>query len=206
MEEQVKKSHYLFNHYVDIKRWSSYYSQISETVEASPQKVLVIGVGDGIVIEILKMQGIEVYTMDFDSALNPDYKLDVRDLDELPQRFDVILCCQVLEHIPFYDFEPTLDKLMLKTNYLILSLPIQHSRPLSFFKFQRAFLKKIVFSVPRYNKIFQFNGEHYWEINTKGYLKSKISKLISKNYHICKKFIQPNNVYHFYYVVKNKSK
>lgn len=204
MEVQVTKANYFFNRYVDKKRWASYYDQINEALAVSPRKLLVIGVGDGIVVEILRMQGIEVYTMDFDASLNPDFNLDVRNIDELPLNFDVILCCQVLEHIPFADFEATLDKLMEKTNRLVLSLPMQHSRPFSFFKIQRAFFKRIAFSVPRYNKVFHFDGEHYWEMNTKGYLKSKISKIIAQKYHICKSYIQPDNVYHFYYIIENE--
>ncbi|MDA3879917.1 MAG: methyltransferase domain-containing protein [Prolixibacteraceae bacterium] len=204
MSVQVNKTHYLFDRYVDKKRWASYYSQISEVVEVSPQKVLVVGVGDGIIVEILKMQGIEVLTMDFDAALNPDFELDVRNINEISTHFDVIICCQVLEHLPFGDFEQTLDKLMDKTSRLVLSLPIQHSRPFSFFKFQRAFSKNISFSVPRFNKKFQFDGEHHWEMNTKGYLKSKISGLINKKHLILKSYIQPDNVYHFYYILEHK--
>jgi hypothetical protein len=202
---QVKETHYFFNEYVDKKRWASYYSQIKEVVKVSPRNVLVIGVGDNIVVEILKMQGIEVYTVDFDETLKPDFTLDVRNIDEISMHFDVILCCQVLEHMPFSDFKPILDKIMVKTDKLILSLPIQHSRPLSFFKIQRAFTSQILFSVPRFNKNFEYNGEHHWEVNTKGYLKTKISDVIKHDYDICREYIQPDNVYHYFYIIGPKS-
>ncbi len=203
---QVKETHYFFKQYVDKKRWSSYYSQIKEVVEFSPRNVLVIGVGDNIVVEILKMQGIEVYTMDFDETLKPDFTLDVRDIDQIPMHFDTILCCQVLEHMPFKDFKPTLDKMMGKTEKLILSLPIQHSRPFSFFKIQRAFIRHILFSVPRFNKRFEFDGEHHWEMNTKGYLKKKISAIIKHDYDICREYIQPENVYHYFFIIGHKAR
>lgn len=51
---QVKAEHYSFLKYVNEARWLSYYTQIRETLSVNPRKVLVIGVGDHIVPDILE--------------------------------------------------------------------------------------------------------------------------------------------------------
>lgn len=63
---------------------------------------------------ILKEVGVNVYTFDFNNALEPDFCGDVANITEvLPEDFkvDVILCCEVLEHLPYENFEPMLNQL-----------------------------------------------------------------------------------------------
>jgi hypothetical protein len=43
---------------LDLARWNSYRHQIAETMFLNPQTVLIVGVGDNVVWEILSKQGI----------------------------------------------------------------------------------------------------------------------------------------------------
>lgn len=197
---QVNKEHYDFSNYVDIYRWGSYYSQVLETVQFKPKSVLVIGVGDNIVPSIiqcvsLKWGGI-VDTFDFDKQLSPTYIGDVRNINEIIEnKYDVIVCCQVLEHISFEYFDDILRRISFCLNlegHFILSLPqsaYQH------------FLIDLKFVLPRikqFRRIITFNrrgswdmfenDQHFWEIGFKGYHLNKIFHTVSKYYRILKQY------------------
>lgn len=112
---QVKSEHYMFKSYVSSERWDSYYYQIRETLECeNARRVLVIGVGDGIVPSIIKMMNdkIDVDTFDIDGTLNPNICGDITQLSlKIKQKYDVIVCCQVCEHIKFGKFDRILNEL-----------------------------------------------------------------------------------------------
>ncbi len=202
MKTQVEENHYDFNKYVNLKRWNSYYIQIREAMKLNPQKVLLIGIGDGIVANILKQQGVQVFTMDYDVSLDVDYVKDIKEVDTIKDHFDVVLCCQVLEHLPFSEFYATIEKLMCISSNLVLSLPIQHNRKLSIFKFQKLFWGEIKFSVPKYRKHFKFDGQHYWELNTKGYLRKSIVETLNKKYKVLNNFTLAENTYHHFFIIQ----
>ena len=211
MKVQVKKSHYNFEKYVDEHRWDSYYWQIVEALKAEGDNILVIGVGDGIVIDILKKYGRNVTTLDFDSKLKPDVTGSVTEIDKLVDgKYDAILCCQVLEHIPFGEFEGIIrmikDKLN-KSGIFILSLPncsIQWKINLKVPKMP--VLDKRILTKKPFQKDWDIEkdgfGEHYWEINAKGTEEKVVKKLLRKYYTIEKRFIPSNNLYHIFYVLK----
>ncbi len=91
-----------------------------------PRSVCEIGVGPGLVSEVLRKVGIEVTTVDVEPSVVPDVLADVRRLPFDDLRFDASLCCQVLEHLPFEDFGVSLCELRRITRgHLVLSLPDQ---------------------------------------------------------------------------------
>ena len=125
---QVSKEHYDFCRYVHLKRWNSYYHQIESTLylcqNGGWNDILLIWVWDWIVVDMLKRNGLNVTTFDFDKNLNPDIVWDVTKIDEIvSKKYDVVVCCEVLEHIPFEMFETTIKKLSKTTNNMVLSLP-----------------------------------------------------------------------------------
>jgi hypothetical protein len=201
---QVEKEHYDFDNYVSLPRWNSYWSQIAETMALKPQTVLIIGIGDNLVGEILLKRGIKVYTFDFDSTLKPDFVGDIRNIGTIlnGKHFDVILCCQVLEHLPYDRFESILQKLKQITDNVIISLPYF---PINFFLIVKLPLighMRIDINIHRFHKKLKFNGEHYWEIGWKGYTKRKITKSIRKFFTITKCFVVPHNHYHMFFILK----
>jgi hypothetical protein len=201
---QVDPSHYDFAEYVTIARWNSYWHQITETIALKPENVLVVGIGDGITGKILSMHGIKVSTFDFDEKLYPDFTGNVAEIDRILQgkHFNVLLCCQLLEHLPYDYFEIVLQKMRSVADNVIISLP--HSPRNYFVSIGLPFIGHIEINVDiqRRYSIFQFNGEHYWEIGWKGYSKQKIIKSIKKYFSVTKCFAAINNRYHLFFVLK----
>lgn len=99
--------------------------QIRQLHSFRPKRVLEIGIGNGFVSTFLRQSGIEVVTADINPALNPDV---CAPLHELPQqlqgeRFDVVSCCEVLEHMPFEEFGRNLDVIRGLAPEAFISLP-----------------------------------------------------------------------------------
>lgn len=192
---QVEKEHYDFNKYVDLSRRNSYYHQINEVAKCRWKSVLLIWVGDWIVVDILRKIGKEVTTFDFDKSLSPDIVWDVTKIDEIvTKKYDIVVCCQVLEHIPFEMFENTIKRMQKITDLLVLSLPNRNTR-----------INLWMFLPIIWNIIFKFNfrmfrpktwdlnkdwcWEHYREVDTtKQFLQKKISNILDKYFNISATF------------------
>lgn len=208
MEVQVKKEHYSFDKYVGKMRWMSYYYQIYETLKVQGNDILLIGCGDNLVRDILKNQGKNVETLDFDKSLNPDIHGSVTDLDKLlNKKYDAIVCCQVLEHIPFEKFESIVKQMrMYAKEKVIISLP---SRNLAItFRMRIPYFgdKSLIIPIHRfweknYSIEKQGFGEHYWELNTKITKIKQVDKIFQKYFIIEKRYIVLENTYHVFYIL-----
>jgi hypothetical protein len=193
---------YNFQKYVYFSRWTSYWYQINEVLELKPESLLVIGIGDKIVVDILGQEINEIKTLDIDEKLKPDAIGSVENLPFKDSQFDVILCAEVLEHLPFEKFEKCLQELRrVSKKYVVLSLP--HFGPPIKFSFKIPLFKevKVALKVPFPIK-HKFNGEHYWEIGKWGYPASKIGKILKKYFKIKKEFIPFENQYHHFYILE----
>jgi len=196
------KGNYQFNKYDFKDRWISYWHQINSVLELEPKNILEIGVGNGLVSGYLKKQGKEVKTLDIDKNVEPDIVADVLEMPFSNNSFDLILCAEVLEHLPFNQFEKALANLKQVTRKnVVLSLP--HFGPPIKLSFKIPFLKeiKIVFKIP-FPIEHKFHGEHYWEIGKKGYSSGKIRRIIKKHFKIQKEFIPYQNQYHHFYILE----
>src|SRR3989344_860983 len=121
---QVPPSHYFNLKYDSKERWVSYWYQIKEVKEQNPKTVLEIGVGNKVVSDYLKKIGLKVTTCDFDKNLKPDVVADVLDLPFKKESFDVVLCAEVLEHLPFGKFSKALKEIHRVTQTsAIITLP-----------------------------------------------------------------------------------
>ena len=193
---------YKFSKYDYKDRWISYWHQIDEVLKFEPKTVLEIGIGNKTVTDYLKKQGIEVKTLDISKDFNPDFIANVIKMPLKDNSFDVILCAEILEHLPFDSFEKALLELKrVSRKYIVLSLP--HFGPPIKFSFKIPFFKeiKIAFKIP-YPKKHKFHGEHYWEIGKKDYPSSRIRKIIKKHFKIKKEFIPFENQYHHFYILE----
>lgn len=112
--------------YNSKSRWLSYWYQINETISRNPKSLLVIGKGSGIVenaITTIAPQ-IKLLTLDISLELRPGVVGDIRHLPFKNVSFDCILCCQVIEHIPFCEVEGILKEFSrVVKNSLIISIP-----------------------------------------------------------------------------------
>lgn len=208
MERQVNQEHYNFLEYVNKARWNSYYKQIEEVLKEENENVLIIGAGDRIVPNILKTKMDEVKIFDIAEDLNPDYIGDILKIDNiLDKNFDCILCCQVLEHLPFNKFEKCIEKLEKVTNKkCIISLPQQYIWSWISFKIPKVPVLNLNVSLPKSYMKYKFNGEHYWEIGTKGYQVGKIRKILGKYFNIENEYTPLENKYHRFFILKKRNK
>ncbi|MGI6314834.1 MAG: class I SAM-dependent methyltransferase [Patescibacteria group bacterium] len=199
INNDVIKEHYFSKKYFSLNRLYSYSNQINEVLSLSPKKILEIGIGSGFVANSLKFLNIKVVTMDNKEDLRPDIIADIRNIPTQNEKFDIVLCCEVLEHLPFEDFSKCL--LEMKKNSkgkIIISLP-DSSKKIRFF------IPKIgykIFCIPFLRKKIRNDHSHFWEINRKGFDLKKIEKEIKKNgFKIEKNYILFNNPAHRFFVL-----
>ena len=208
---QVSPQHYN-NNYDDVHRFISYHYQISSVVNIHPKNILEIWVGNKLVSDYLRRMWYVIDTCDFDPLLEPDYIADVCKLPFSDNAYDVIMICQVLEHLPFADFEIALTELTrVSSKYVIISLPYSS---LNFeFIFRIPFLNKIIkkiywstlFRIPRFYSEHQFDGQHYWEVWKKGYSLSKIRHILNQYFMIEHEFTPILNPYHHFFILRKSS-
>lgn len=184
---QVNKSHYDFDEYLDTSRWTSYYHQIQSVHRVARllgkkhPSVLVVGVGDRIVVDVLKSMGMRVVTVDIDPKLKPDY---VRTLPRLnfPKRmsFDSVLCAEVLEHITYDDAEESLHAMSDISRFVIISVPHKSAYVSVTVKLPFLSTWKYIFSIPVSFLTHKFRGEHYWELGMRGYSVQRFKNSLSR--------------------------
>lgn len=205
---QINAREYKDLDYLDKPRWISFWHQIHEVVKTNPKSVLEIGVGNGVVANSLKMLGYKVTTVDIDREIKPDIIADIRHLPFPKNKFDTILCAQVLEHLPFADFPLALGELhRVSRKIVILTLPHDY---LTYFLFTWKFIPFIkphtFFSLIPRRERHTFNGQHFWEIGKVGYSNKKIIEMIRKQqFLVLKNYCLPENPNHHFFVLK-KSK
>jgi Methyltransferase domain len=167
----VGKEHY-GRAYNSLQRWILYWYQISDVLDLNPTKFLEVGVGSGVVSSLLKAKGISVTTCDIDGSLNPDVVGSVLSLPFYDGQFDLVLCGEVLEHIPFDDFYHALKELSrICSGRLVISLPYPR---LGFSLGVALGLPKVpIVNIPLRIPLFFIKNRfernlHYWEVGRRG--------------------------------------
>lgn len=203
--KQVDKEAYAFERYSHPGRWVSYYHQIKEVLRLDPKSILEIGSGDGVFKSYIKENTPIQYTnVDVADDLHPDVVGSVTELPFADASYDVVCAFEVLEHIPFEQFELALAEIArVSRGPVVLSLP--HFGPPLQFLLKIPLLKEIRFSwkVP-FHKEHVFNGQHYWEIGKKGYPAKDIRAVLGKHFEVVKEFIPFENQYHHFFVLRKK--
>jgi len=202
---QLPKKFYFSEKYLSTKRWLSYWHQIKEVLNLAPQSVLEIGVGNKIVSNFIRIQNINIKTIDVNLKLEPDFVGSVLDLPFKNNEFDVVLCAEVLEHLPFEKFRKALEEInRVSKKHVVLSLP--HWGISLYFGIKLPLLKKleIFIKLPFYKK-HKFMGEHYWEIGKRGYPLRKIKGLIKQaGLEILKDYLVFEVPYHHYFILRKQ--
>ena len=105
-------------------RFHSLAHQWATIATYEPQNVLEIGAGSGLTAVVLKQLGVDVTVCDIDSSLDPDIVADVRRLPFDDETYDVVSCCQVLEHVPFDDFSRAIAEIVrVSRRACVVSVP-----------------------------------------------------------------------------------
>ena len=203
---QVAPEHYDFESYDDLERWSSYWHQIRAALRLRPRSVLEIGSGSGVFRSYLRGIGVDVKSVDIDDTRKPDLIADVSRLDEtLPpgMRFDVIAAFQVLEHLPFTEFERCLEGIRRRTDqYALISLPcngfqLRFSFGISTWRVSRGFYVRLPWKI-------KYCDEHYWELGP-GHSIRKVTRIMERYFEVIERYYVKENPYHYCWVLRPRN-
>jgi len=122
------RDYYLSPRWDNLIQWLSYWHQIERVLTyLSPgAQLLEIGPGNGTVSTYLRARGYHVVTLDHDPALSPAVIGDAMTLPFASESFDGVICCEVLEHLPFEDALDTLQDIhRIIRQVCVVSVPYQ---------------------------------------------------------------------------------
>ena len=198
---QVAPKHYEFLHYAPKGRWVSYWYQVVEVLGLHARTCLVVGVGDDIVTDVLRREIDQCESIDIDPNLHPTIVGSVTSMPLPPKSVDVVLCSQVLEHLPFDQFEPAIQEMSRVARLgIVLSLP-QLSRAWSIRVGPvRRRDRQFWVSLP-FNRTLPPNDQHYWEVDAKGYPVKRVRKVLRRYGQITKDYRVPEHPYHHFWVL-----
>jgi len=202
---QVEAQHYGFTNYMSSARWSSFWKQAYEVLKLLPESVLEIGPGAGVAKKILVQEILSVKTMDIAADLKPDIIGSITNIPLADDSVDVVLCAEVMEHLPFDEFESALHEINRVCRIgAVISLP-----------HWGRFLK-VGFTVPKFGFVkfgipaqlgseqHSFDGEHYWEIGKAGYHPRKIRYCLEKYFIVEQDERLWENPYHHFYRLRKR--
>jgi 2-polyprenyl-3-methyl-5-hydroxy-6-metoxy-1,4-benzoquinol methylase len=201
-EKQVEKFHYEFNAYVSKARWCSMWHQLDEVQKLKPERVLEVGPGPGLFKMAAATFGITVETLDLDPDLRPDHIGSATAMPFDDASYDVVCAFQMLEHLPYEaSLQAFTEMVRVSRGQVVISLP--DARPLWHYKIHVPKIGTHNFLVPRpqLNKPeHKFDGEHYWEINKRGYPLSRVIDDLSKYIRLVKTYRVHENPYHRFFI------
>ncbi|MFH1620606.1 MAG: class I SAM-dependent methyltransferase [Patescibacteria group bacterium] len=192
----------IWTKYESAERWASYYTQVDEVLKFNPQTCLEIGVGNGIVTQTLKNNGVHITTLDLDSNLKPDLVGSVEAIPMTDDQYDVVLCAEVLEHLPFSKLEICLSEIARITKLgAVLSVP------------HWGYSLRLILDMPILPKVrfvcklpiksmLPLGGEHQWELGRIGVNIKDVKAAMSKDFKVEKDWLLPWNSYHHFFRLK----
>jgi SAM-dependent methyltransferase len=195
-----------WNNSIYKNRFNSYQNQLIEIYNTKPKTVLEIGVGCKLVYNHLKEIGIKVTSLDINKNLKPDYIGDIRKLPFKNNSFDTVCAFEVLEHIPFNDFEKSLKELKrVSKKNIIISIPIRKIGIEFYMWLPKIHDIYIYLDIPfpiKQKKNITDKDAHYWEVNRIGYSKKRILNIIKKHFTVKKEFRPRFNKSHWFLVLE----
>jgi len=180
---------------IDLSSWFRYYFIIKEVIELKPKSIIEIGAGNEVVKNYLKIIIKNYKVLDINSKLKPDVLSDLREFrPELKEKFDCLICAEVLEHMPFEDLGKNLSNIY---NYLncsgrtLITIPHRRARimvitPLSYQKAKIIELPSWLKSSPKsfFKQVIKgkvwIDPNHYWEIGDGKVKRKDIEEIMEK--------------------------
>ena len=134
-------------YYDDPQKWGRAYHRINldrakliaQAVPRGVKKILDIGSGDGLVFDMLREAGHDPVAFDISSIALKHIKSDkliqgsASDLPFSSHSFDLILACEVLEHIPNIAFKAVLEEIIrISKRYVLITVPYKEKLELNY--------------------------------------------------------------------------
>jgi hypothetical protein len=184
-EKQVEKSTYEFGRYMTKQRWCSLWHQIDEIQKLKPKNVLEIGPGPGLFKSLVSILGTTIETMDIDPDLKPDHVASATAIPFNDGVFEMVCAFQMLEHLPYeVSLKAFGEMVRVSSRHVLISLPDAR-------RVWRLNVVSRCFLVPRpqiITPVHKFEGEHYWEINKRGYSLTRVTSDLSKHARLIKTY------------------
>jgi ubiquinone/menaquinone biosynthesis C-methylase UbiE len=200
---QVDAATHYTRRYMTLPRMITHWHQANEVTRTTPSggEVLEIGPGSGHTTWLLRQWGYAVTTLDFDPKVSADIVGDVTRLPLQDGAVDCVIAAEVLEHIPFEEFEVALRELRrVSRKSVIVTLPAPFLGISALWNWPLLEPRGLFIGVPYVVK-HAFNGEHYWELGKRGYGVRKISRKITESgLRIVRAFRPPPSLYCYFFV------
>jgi len=205
MNHCQKTERYNIN-YDSKRRFISYWHQIHEAILKRPKNILEVGIGNGFVSDYLKKYGIKLTTLDINKELRPDYVASVVKMPFNDNVFELVMACEVLEHLPYRQFMSGLKEIhRVCSNWAIISLPDATRAFRVEFPIPKIGKFKRLFVIPSLQPAAHKMGEekHYWEIGKRHYPLRRIQKDIQNAGFIIERTYRVfENPYHRFFILK----
>lgn len=175
---------------------NAYYEYRDISALPGCKRVLVVGPGQGLGVQVLRWRGYDVATFDIDETFGPDHVGSVHDLSRFRDgEFHAILASHVLEHLPLPYLDIALAEIARVARYAIVYLPV-HGRhvqlrlipgfkdlDLSLVLDLYNFIEKPDGLQPRY-----MSGQHYWEVGMRGFQVSQLKGRFSRHFEVLRAY------------------
>lgn len=213
---QVDKQHYSFTNYSSERRFISYYHQVKNILtlvnDYQAKKILIAGKGDGIVQKILEAYNnlfnlnLIIKTFDFAYDLKPDFLGDLVEIESIvSEKFDVILCCQVLEHIPLDEALSVLSQMKMIARFVIISIPYKAITIRGTLKLPLIKEFEFCIKIPIWDrKTGMVDDRHYWEIGFNISLKQFHNKIVGIGYDILSSYVLKKDGFKYFIVLGSR--
>jgi SAM-dependent methyltransferase len=124
-ETTLDRGAYFSDKYFSLPQMGSFSHQINAIHARKPKNILEIGIGNGFTSTLLRHAGYDVVTADINPNLEPDICAPLAEISEhlKDRRFDLVVCCEVLEHMPLEELEANIGYLRQAGDRLFLTLP-----------------------------------------------------------------------------------
>lgn len=193
----------------DPLRIESITEQLRQICYSKYSNILEVGVAGGVLKHFFELfPQISHTTIDIAKDLSPDYVGSVTDMPFEDAEFDLVICCEVLEHLPFEEFLPALKEInRVAKHKVILSIPDKTRRfgiglclaRLGWYTFEWNPVRR------KYScRKLMSTGQHCWEIGCKGTLQKDIARNINKaGFKIEKHYRLYDHPWHHFFILKS---
>ncbi|MFP4446849.1 MAG: class I SAM-dependent methyltransferase [Desulfosudaceae bacterium] len=196
---------------ISYSRWCSYFWQMRYISDCRPDRVLELGVGDGIMSDLLRKLGYDLVACDLSPDLFPDVAADIVHLPFQDNSFDAVAAFQVLEHLPYDQFAACLREMgRVSRKQVLISLP--QVRKYIHFRLHLPWMKKSGYwqwfrDMPRFPAYHEPSGHHHdWEIGVRFYpLKRILTDMRAAGFTIAVNRTLPENTYHRFFVLAGQT-
>jgi len=194
--------HYLSPDYFQLETLFSMAHQVRAIHALKPKRMLEIGVGNGFVSTFMRRAGVDVVTADINPQLNADICCPMSELPSIlkGESFDLVSCCEVLEHMPLDQLDMNLSTLQSLATNAFVTLPGHfpwmgltgrlgvHNRFLSVALGVRIPVRR------------RFTDGHFWEVNSQWTTRrSALVKTMAQHFNAVEHGVFSMHRYHYYF-------